>query len=521
MRPSRPSNKEARLAAAHEAKKELARRIFKEFVKQAWHVIEPTQKFVSGWHIDAICEHLEAVSCGLIKQLLINVPPGTMKSLLVCVFWPAWEWISNPGKRFMFSSYADVLSLRDSVRTRDILLSKWYQDRWPLQLKDDQNAKGRFDNEKGGWRIIGSVGGKGIGEHPDYNVGDDPHNVLQAESEADRQTVTHWVEGVFCVRGEVRDAARVMVMQRLHASDASGVLLEKGGWEHICLPMEYEATEKKLVNGVDTIVKKEKKPTCLGFVDPRTEDGELLWPSVYTPTKVANLKVNMGIYGVAGQLQQHPSPRGGGTFERGWFEILPALPVIMRFVRYWDKAGTKGGGGAQTSGVLMGKYEDSGAAIQAMREKFIIIDVLSGRWAAAEREAVIKQTAQSDQARYGHVEIWTEQEPGSGGKESAEGTIGNLVGFSVYLDRVTGSKEVRATPLATQASVGKVKLLAGKWNGAFLDELEVFPMGKLKDMVDAASGSFNKLVTSSGAAQSSPTHDVNRLTGARRGESMW
>ena len=154
---------------------------------------------------------------------------------------------------------------------------------------------------------------------------------------------------------------------------------------------------------------------------------------------------------------------------------------------------TAGGTGARTSLVLMGRYADPGAALPSMRTKYIILDVVNGRWASAEREAVIKQTAVSDRQKWGRVATWVEQEPGSGGKESAEGTVGNLAGYVCHIERVTGPKEVRAEPLASQASVGKVKLLAGSWNAGFLDEVESFPVGKLKDQVDAAGGAFNKL----------------------------
>ena len=159
---------------------------------------------------------------------------------------------------------------------------------------------------------------------------------------------------------------------------------------------------------------------------------------------------------------------------------------------------TSGGTGARTSGVLMARYADPGAALPSMRTKYVVLDVVNGRWAAAEREAVIKQTAAADRQKWGRVTTWVEQEPGSGGKESAEGTVGNLAGFACKIERVTGPKEVRAEPLAAQASVGKVKLLAGGWNAGFLDEVESFPVGRLKDQVDAAGGAFNKLAAGGG-----------------------
>src|SRR5579863_4118545 len=129
-----------------EIDRELATRSFREFVYQAWPIIEPSTPFVPGWHIDAIVEHLEAVSLGQIRNLIINVPPRHMKSLLVSVLWPAWEWIQYPERRWLYASYAATLSIRDSVRCRMLIESPWYQERWAdrFALASDQNTKMRF-----------------------------------------------------------------------------------------------------------------------------------------------------------------------------------------------------------------------------------------------------------------------------------------------------------------------------------------------------------------------------------------
>ena len=464
------------------------------FVKGAWHLVEPDVRFYDNWHVRAICSHLEAVTDGRVSNLLINVPPGTMKSLLVNVFWPAWVWATAPGKQFMHSSYAESLSMRDSLKCRKIVASDWYQDRWPIKFRDDQDTKGLFENAKGGWRMVASIGGRGTGTHPDFLVGDDPHSVMQSESDAERQQVVDWLEGVFLTRGQgmSKNSRRVVVMQRLHMRDAAAVLLEKGGWTHLCFPMRFEAPTEQGPR---------MPATPLGFQDPRKAEGELLWPEMFPEERVATLESNLGLYKTAGQLQQRPSPRGGGTFQREWFQVRTTAPACLKLVRYWDKAGTRGGTGAESASVLIGSYVDEGAALPAMREKYAILHASTFRKAAAEREAVIKQQAEIDRSRHGHVTTWVEQEPGSGGKESAEATVGNLAGHACSIERVTGSKETRAEPLASQASVGKVCIVSdgGDWVNRLLDELENFPVGKLKDMVDAAGGAFNKLWAPTGA----------------------
>lgn len=455
----------------------LLERSFYDFVKAAWHLVEPETEFRDNWHIRAICEHLQAAAAGTIPNLLINVPPGSMKSLLVCVFWPAWVWTTRPGKRFMFASYSDALTMRDSVRCRTVLTSTWYLGRWPLIFREDQNTKGLFENTRGGWRLATSVGGKGTGLHPDIIVADDPNNASEAESDAERLNVINWWDGTISTRGVSRGVVQVIIQQRLHTQDLTGHVMEKGGWDQLCFPMRYE--DGRMAT------------TRLGFQDPRKIDGELLWPTLFPEPIVARLEKQMGIYHAAGQLQQRPSPRGGGMFKREWYEIIPVLPRCISFVRYWDKAGTAGGEGARSAGVLMASTLDG---------QFVIIDVQKDRLSATDRERLIKLTAQLDAQRFGYgVRVWVEQEPGSGGKESAENTVKNLVGFSCEIERVTGEKQVRAEPFAAQSSVRQVKILEGHWNGEFLDELENFPMGKLKDQVDAAAGAFNKLAAGTGA----------------------
>jgi len=303
--------------------RELATRSFGEFVRQAWHVIEPRTPFVPGRHIDAIIEHLEAVTRGDIRQLLINVPPRHMKSLLVSVLWPAWEWILHPERRWLYASYAASLSIRDSVRCRNLIESPWYQRFWGdrFALASDQNTKTRFDNDRSGYRIATSVGGAVTGEGGDRIVCDDPHNVQEAESDSIRKGTTDWYDVVMSTRvNDPRTAAKIVVMQRCHQQDLSGHLLEQGGWEHLCLPAEYEGSTRA---------------TSIGFVDPRKNLAELLWPERFGPTEIETLKVSLGSYGAAGQLQQRPSPAGGGMFKREWFRYFQPRganlpPVIVR-----------------------------------------------------------------------------------------------------------------------------------------------------------------------------------------------
>jgi hypothetical protein len=246
-----------------------------------------------------------------------------MKSLLVSVLWPAWEWINWPERRWLYSSYGAQLSIRDSIKCRRLVESPWYRQRWAdrFSLTSDQNTKGRFDNNRSGYRLSTSVNGAATGEGGDRIVCDDPHNVQEAESDAVRKATLDWWDVVMSTRvNDPRTSAKVVVMQRCHQQDLAGHLTEQGGWEHLVLPAEYEGPTRT---------------TTIGFADPRQEHGELLWPERFGPKEIEELKVSLGSYAAAGQLQQRPSPSGGGLFKRHWFRYwqLPGAnlpPVIVR-----------------------------------------------------------------------------------------------------------------------------------------------------------------------------------------------
>jgi len=352
---------------------------------------------------------------------------------------------------------------------RNLITSDWYQKLWPLSLTSDQNQKTYYENEHTGFRQACAVSSM-TGRRGDRVAWDDPHSVEAALSDAHRETALRVFQETLPTRLNNPDrSAIVIVMQRLHENDVSGLILENDyGYEHLCLPMEFEP-ERKCV-------------TSIGFEDPRKEEGELLFPGRFSRETVDRDKKIMGSFAVAGQFQQRPAPRSGGFFTWQNIEVVDRAPKLRQVVRYWDKAGTDGGG-AYTAGVKMGVGDDG---------LYYVLDVVRGQWSAAPREKTIKSTAALD----GHgVTIWIEQEPGSGGKESAEATIKNLAGYNIKAERATGDKAVRAEPYAVQVEAGNVRVVRGEWNQAFIDEHKNFPVGKYKDQIDGASGAFNKLAS--------------------------
>ena len=323
-----------------------------EFVKQSWHVMEPGVPFVPSWHIEAICEHLEAVSCGDIQRLLINIPPRHSKSTIVSVAWCAWEWIAQPEQKFLAASYSGTLSIRDNLKARRLIQSPWYQERFGhmFELSGDQNAKQRFENDKTGYRIATSVGGTATGEGGSRLILDDPHGAQDAQSDTMRSTALEWFDMVWSTRlNNPKTDAMVTVMQRLHEKDISGHILEDiGGWEHICIPAEWDG---------------KKRSTVLGSYDPRKVKGELICPDRFGEAEITKLKQLLGTYGSSGQLQQDPSPTEGGILATKHFELWPAatrLPQFEYILQSYDTAFTERTTGDPTACTVWGVFTHRG-----------------------------------------------------------------------------------------------------------------------------------------------------------------
>lgn len=323
-----------------------------EFVKQSWHVVEPGIPFIPSWHIEVICEHLESVSAGDIHRLLINIPPRHSKSTIVSVMWPAWEWITDPAQKFLCASYSGNLSTRDNLKTRRLLQSPWYQERWGhmFAFAGDQNAKQRFENDKTGYRLATSVGGTATGEGGSRLILDDPHGAQAAQSEVMRESDLEWFDMVWSTRlNNPKADAMVTVMQRLHERDISGhILNDIKGWEHICIPAEWDGKSRK---------------TSLGPYDPRRKKGELICPERFGEAEITNLKQLLGAYGTAGQLQQDPAPSEGGILKTAHFGLWPAaagLPPFEYILQSYDCAFTERTTGDPTACTVWAMFTHKG-----------------------------------------------------------------------------------------------------------------------------------------------------------------
>ena len=487
---SGPINLPSRLSVqeklAERAEKKLA-----DFIKLSWHVLEPATHYAHNWHIDAICDHLEACALGQIRRLLINVPPRCMKSIAVGVMFPAWLWIQRPQARWMFSSYAQALSIRDSVKCRNVILSEWYQRHWGDRywLVPDQNTKLRFENSHTGFRLATSVGGLTTGEGADFIVFDDPHNVVQGESDRVREGVIEWWDGTMSTRGnDPATACFIGVMQRIHQTDLSGHLIEKGDYEHLCLPMEYDP--------------KRSRVTSIGWKDPRGEEGDLLWGKRFTEEAVGSLKRTLGPYHTAGQLQQDPVPAGGGIFDKsnfsyctllslgeiegqkprkGWpdhaFELHEAdgkVRIVFPWECSWFQTADTAGKATENS-----DYTAVGTYALSQQGDLIVFDMVREKIEIPRQYGFLM----SQRGRYPWLEYQAIEDSSSG-----IGLIqqGRSEGMSFKSLKMLGSKVDNARIVSTAYQNRKVFHMSNaEWLIEFEKELLVFPRGAHDDQVDS------------------------------------
>jgi predicted phage terminase large subunit-like protein len=442
---------------------------FAEFVKEAWHVIEPGRRLVWSWHLQAMCDHLQAITEGRLSPwLIINVPPGSSKSTIVSVLWQAWEWGPRGlrSHRFLSTSFEEENVKRDTRKTRDLIRSEWYRMLWP-DVVMSRAGETSFANTDTGTREgvpFYSITGK----RGDRVLIDDPHSLKGAESDTERSKATQqFLEGGLNRLNDQSTSAIVIVMQRLHEADLTGVLLSHNlGFIHLRIPMEFEA---------DT-----RCETPLPWTDPRAYEGELMDPIRMPRDAVEKLK-GVSEYSWAGQYQQRPSPREGGLFKVDKIELVEAAPAGGITVRAWDLAGSKRKKSPYTVGLKM----------RWVGKALYIMDVKRERLTPFGMEKLVTDTAEDD--GFDTMQALP-QDPGQAGKAQKYNFADMLSGYEFRITPETGDKADRAVPFASQVEAGTVFMVRGPWNDPFTNELRHFPSGAYKDQVDACSRAYGEIL---------------------------
>lgn len=318
--------------------RESAEAHLKPFVRQAWEVSGEVSNFLDNWHIELICEYLELVSTGELTRLILNIPTRYMKSYMVSIDWPCWEWLRIPTQKWMFAGYSNELSVKHSLIRRRILESGWYQGNWGsiIQMDPRHNQQDDFGNTTGGTMLATSMTGKATGLGGNRLIIDDPVDPEQAHSKVQRETANREFDQKFYTRLDDKiKGAIVIVMQRVHEEDLTGHvtgltdgdlnshLIKAGEWTVLRLPAEAEETEEI------------KFPLHPEYNFERRK-GDLLWPTREGPQQIANARRVMS-WGYAGQYQQRPAAEAGNIILRSWLRHYDRLPSRFDFwLQSWD-----------------------------------------------------------------------------------------------------------------------------------------------------------------------------------------
>ena len=452
--------------------KTLCEMSFYEFFKQAWHIVEPAIELSSNWHHKYICDALQEEAERIIakkpktKDIIINVPFRSTKSLIVTVMFPVWSWIKDPKLRFITSSYSANLSIELATKSRDIIFSEWFKSRWGtiFHIKKDQNLKERYENNHMGMRRATSVGGTVTGQGGDFLIVDDPLSPQMANSATERENANEWYRTTFYSRlNSPKIGVRIIIMQRVHEDDLSGFLLDREtrlNYNHICIP----AT-------IDGVVKPKKLEN---FYD----DNGLFWDERFGQDVLDDYKKALGSYGYAGQLMQTPTPLDSGMIRQEWFKIdRYREDGVVNFVI--DPAYTANQKN-DPSALLAYIYKDN---------KWQIIDCTNVYKEFPDLVKFIPQwVTKNGYTNKSRIFV----EPKASGKSIVQ-TLIRETGLNVREDKPpTKDKVARVADISATLESGRVGLLQGSWNNEFLDQLTKFPSAKHDDMVDCLVMAVNK-----------------------------
>jgi predicted phage terminase large subunit-like protein len=456
---------------------EKYRRSLREFTKAAWPTIEPGVDFQNNWHIDAISDHLEAVVNGDIKRLIINVPPRHSKSISTAVVLPAWAWATQPSKKFLYASYSASLSIRDSTKCRRLIDSPWYQAHFgdKFKLSGDMNQKSRFENSHNGYRLSTSVSGSLTGEGGDIIVLDDVHNVVEADSTKVREGVLDWWDQAMQTRlNDPKTGAFVIIMQRVHEQDLTGHVLanELGDeWDHLMLPARYEI-------GHPTPMR-----SSLGFTDPRTKEGELLWPARFGEKELSVLERSLGSYAAAGQLQQRPSPKGGGILKASWWVPWESeeMPKNIEYVlQSWDTAFEAKESSSFSARTTWGVFKNQG----------VMCAIVLEAWFDKVSYPDLRRIAQEAYSEWQPDAVLIEK------KASGQSLLQDLrmAGIPVLAYSPDRDKEARAHASSAMLEDGRIFYPSSrKWAKDLIDICAAFPAHPNDDVVDTCTQAWLRL----------------------------
>ncbi len=299
------------------------------FIERAFYELNPQTPFLLGHHIEMIATKLEAVRKGLIKRLIINLPPRGLKSHCASIVFPAWYLGHDPTGQIICASYGQDLADKFARDCRTIMMAEWYRRIFRTRLANRQ-AVADFTTTEQGVRMSTSVGGVLTGRGADLIIIDDPLKPDEALSQTQRKAVNDWYDNTLLSRLNDKTNGRIIIiMQRLHQDDLVGHVLGKEDWDVLSFPAIAERDETHvIVNPFGT------RPFTRKI-------GDALYPEREPLAIYADIRRSVGEYNFLSQYQQNPAPPGGALVKTEWlrsYESGEQPAKFSRIVQSWDTA---------------------------------------------------------------------------------------------------------------------------------------------------------------------------------------
>ena len=428
---------------------------FSSFLQYAFYTLNPSQPFISNWHLEAITEYLNALERCDIQRLIINMPPRSLKSLSSTVAWSAYLLGRNPAMRIITASYSSAISIKHATDVRSLVTSDWFSHIFPkFALHPSQNEKHKFMTTLQGFRLATSIGGSLTGEGGDLIIIDDPLNPSQAMSRNSREATNHWFDHTLSSRlNDKRTGRMLLVMQRLHSQDLSGHLLRKGGWEHLCLPAQ--ATTPMHVH--------------IGNFSYHMDAKELLQPQRETVDILQQLRLDLGSAAYNAQYLQSPLADDGFMVKKAWCDfVYDTIPEEGILVQSWDTAIKTGYNNDFSACVTMKMHEGY----------YYVTDITVLKAEYPELKRMIKYHATTMMPDAVLIED----------KASGQSLLQDLHNDSLPLIAIMpkDDKVTRFARISSQFEAGKLLFpVTATWKDECINELLQFPKGTHDDVVDA------------------------------------
>jgi len=457
------------------------------FARAAWPIVEPARPLVWNWHLSTLCGYLEALSRRQITRLIINVPPGTMKSLMASVFMPAWQWTWDPSHRFLVGANEDTLATRDSLKMRRLIESEWYRERWgdKVRLTKDQAEKTLYENTKSGFRQSQGVRAGVTGKRGDTIIWDDPHETKTVDSDVKRiEVINAWDTAWSNRKNDPAHSAVLFIMQRSHHEDICGHVMAKEGqdWKRLIIPMRYDG--QRFDAGADI-----GRPD---LNDPRTIEGELMFPDRFPEKAVDEAEQDLGSYGTAAQHQQHPAPRGGGEVKPEWFVRYreaagtPGFRFVIMDPAGERKPGRRGKKDNTAGGVFEARADGNIYLLDAVRDRLGLLErtTLLFEWHRKYRPDITAYEAYGKDSDIAHIENEMEREHYRFRVIEMGGALRKEDRIRKVFPRLERHGIYFPTTMLRTLSTGKVVDLMEE---VLNDEVKTFPVAKFDDFLDMLS----------------------------------